>query len=142
MRRIVVALWLALLTGFPASAYAIDHDNLDEGRPLRLEDAYPIASGEWALETGVGLLAHRNSRSQGLFPIEILYGLAPNLQVSLGTTVLTDPRRIEEQTKSGDLQLSGLYNFNQETLSLPAMGLRVTVNMPTGVASSGADVRV
>jgi len=142
MRRIAMALWLALMAGLPASAYAIDHDNLDEGRPLRLEDAYPIASGEWAIETGVGLLAHRNSRSQGLFPLEILYGLAPNLQVSLGTTLLTDPKRIEEQTKSGDLQISGLYNFNQETLTLPALGLRLTLNVPTGIKSSGVDFRI
>jgi hypothetical protein len=55
---------------------------------------------------------------------------------------LTDPRTIEQQTKSGDLQLSGLYNFNQETLNLPAFGVRVTVNAPTGTTSSGVDVRV
>jgi hypothetical protein len=128
--------------GLTPTAFAIDHDNLDEGRPLRLEDAYPLAAGEWALETGAGLSAPRNSRARGLFPVEVLYGLAPNLQVSLATTFLTDPRRIEEQTKSGDLQLSGLYNFNQETLSLPALGLRLTLNLPTGVESSGVDFRI
>ena len=142
MRRVVMTFCLAVLVGLTPTAFAIDHDNLDEGRPLRLEDAYPIAAGEWALETGAGLLAHRNSRSQGLFPLEILYGLAPNLQVSLGTTLLTDPKRIEEQTKSGDLSVSGLYNFNQETLSLPAFGLRFTLNLPTGTDSSGADFRI
>ncbi len=142
MRHVVKIVCLALLAGLPASTYAIDHDNLDEGRPLRLEDAYPIAHGELAIETGAGLSAQRKSWTRGLFPLEVLYGLAPNLQVSLGTTLFTDPRQIEGQTKSGDLQLSGLYNFNQETLSLPALGLRVTVNMPTGTASSGVDVRV
>jgi hypothetical protein len=134
---------LALLLGLPANtAYAIDHDNLDEGRPLRLEDAYPIAAGEWALETGAAVSTPRKSRTRGLFPAEVLYGLAPNLQVSLRTTLITDPKRIEEQTKSGDLQLSGLYNFNQETLRLPAFGLRATVNLPTGTASSGVDFRI
>jgi hypothetical protein len=133
---------MALLAGLPVSAYAIDHDNLDEGRPLRIEDAYPIANGEWAVEMGAGFSAQRQSRTRGFFPIEVLYGLAPNLQMSLGTTLFTDPRQIEGQTKSGDLQLSGLYNFNQETLSLPALGVRVTVNAPTGTASSGVDVRV
>ena len=142
MRRVVMTLCLALLAGLSASAYAIDHDNLDEGRPLRLEDAYPIASGEWAVEMGAGLSAQRKSRTRGFFPFEVLYGLVPNLQVSIATTLFTDPRLIEGQTKSGDMQLSGLYNFNQETLSLPALGLRVTVNAPTGTASSGVDVRV
>jgi outer membrane putative beta-barrel porin/alpha-amylase len=74
--------------------------------------------------------------------VEVLYGLAPNLQVSLGTTIITDPRRVDEQAKSGDLQLSGLYNFNQETLTMPAFGIRVTLNTPTGTDSSGLDVRV
>jgi hypothetical protein len=142
MRRIVITFFLALLVGLTLTAFAIDHDNLDEGRPSRLEDAYPIAAGEWALETGAGLSAERKSRARGLFPVEVLYGLAPNLEVSLGTTFLTDPRTIEQQTKSGDLQLSGLYNFNQETLNLPAFGVRLTVNAPTGTTSSGVDVRV
>jgi Putative MetA-pathway of phenol degradation len=136
-----MSLCLALLVGLTPTAFAIDHDNLDEGRPLRLEDAYPIAAGEWALETGAGLSAQRKSRARGLFPVEVLYGL-PNLQVSVGTTLLTDPKQIEEQTKSGDLQLSGLYNFNQETLTMPAFGIRVTLNTPTGTDSSGLDVRV
>jgi hypothetical protein len=143
MRGTITTVCLALLMGLlPNPAYAIDHDNLDESRPLRLEDAYPIAQGELALETGVGISAQRNSRGRGFFPIELLYGLAPNLQVSLGTTFLTDPKRIEEQTKSGDLQISGLYNFNQETINLPALGVRVTVNVPTGTASSGVDFRI
>ena len=142
MRRVVITIWLALLVGLPLTALAIDHDNLDEGRPLRLEDAYPIAAGEWALETGAGLSAQRKSRARGLFPVEVLYGLAPNLQVSIGTTLLTDPKQIEGQAKSGDLQVSGLYNFNQETLSLPAFGLRLTLNLPTGIESSGVDFRV
>src|SRR5712692_5748693 len=143
MRRVAISFCMALLAGLSANAaYAIDHDNLDEGRPLRIEDAYPIASGEWAVEMGAGLSAQRKSRTRGFFPIEVLYGLAPNLQMSLGTTLFTDPKRIEEQTKSGDLRVSGLYNFNQETLSLPALGMRVTVNTPTGISSSGVDVRV
>lgn len=143
MRRVAIILCLALLAGLTASiAYAIDHDNLDEGRPLRLEDAYPIAAGEWALETGAGLSAQRKSHARGFFPVDVLYGLAPNLQVSVRTTLFTDPKQIDGQTKSGDLQLSGLYNFNQETLRLPALGLRLTLNMPTGVDSSGVDFRI
>jgi outer membrane putative beta-barrel porin/alpha-amylase len=142
MRRRVFFFCLALLLGFPPTAFAIDHDNLDEGRPLRLEDAYPIPAGEWALETGAGLSDQRKSRARGLFPLDVLFGLASNLQVSIGTTLFTDPKRGEEQTKSGDLQLSGLYNFNQETLSLPALGLRLTLNLPTGTESSGVDFRI
>jgi hypothetical protein len=72
----------------------------------------------------------------------VLYGAFPNLQLGLGSTLSTDPHDIDEPTKSGDLQLHALYNFNQETLTLPAFGLKVTANFPTGIDSSGVDVEV
>ncbi len=132
---------LVLAAGLASPAAAIDHKNLDEGRPLRLEDAYPIASGEWAIEAGIGGTFQRRRANRAEFPIEVLYGL-PNLQLGLGTTLSTSPREIEEQSKSGDLQLSALYNLNQETLTLPAFGVKLTVNLPTGVESSGVDVEL
>ena len=104
---------LALLMVTAPAAYAIDHKNLDEGRPLRLDDAYSIASGELAVEVGAGFALERRGPDRGVFPLEILYGALPNLQLGLGTTLLTDPHEVHEQTKSGDLRVSGLYNFNQ-----------------------------
>ncbi|MCG3147769.1 MAG: hypothetical protein PCFJNLEI_01210 [Verrucomicrobiae bacterium] len=124
------------------TAFAIDHSNLDEGRPLRVEDAYPIAEGEWALETGTGIVVPRQGSTRAVFPISVLYGALPNFHVGLGSILSTDPREIGDQTKSGDLQLSGLYNFNQETLTLPAFGLKSTVNFPSGVDSAGVDAEI
>jgi Putative MetA-pathway of phenol degradation len=140
MHRWSVFVSAVLLVAAAPGAYAIDHKNLDDGRPLRLEDAYPIASGELAVEAGAGFTLQRRGPDRGVFPVQVLYGALPNMHVELGTTLSTDPRAINEQTKSGDLQLSGLYNFNQETLTLPAFGFKVTVNLPTGVDSSGVDV--
>jgi hypothetical protein len=133
---------LGLLAGAALPAAAIDHKNLDENRPLRLEDPYPIAASEWAIEVGGGFTLQRRGSNRGTFPLEILYGALPNLQLGVGTTLSTAPHELEEQTKSGDLQLSGLYNFNQETLRLPAFGVKVSLNVPTGIDSSGVDVEV
>jgi Putative MetA-pathway of phenol degradation len=133
---------LALLMAIAPAAYAIDHKNLDEGRPLRLDDAYAIASRELAVEVGAGFALERRGPDRGVFPLEVLYGALPNLQLGLGTTLLTDPHEVHEQTKSGDLRVSGLYNFNQETLTLPAFGLKLELNLPTGVDSAGVDVEV
>lgn len=126
----------------PRPGRAIDHGNLDAGRPLRIEDAYPIAAGEWVVETGVGYTNDRNSPDHVLFPIEIAFGVAPNLEARIGTTLQTNPGSVEDASKSGDLHLSGLYNFNQETLRMPAFGVRATLNVPTGVDSSGTDGEV
>jgi hypothetical protein len=140
MRRLCFTLGTALVAA--GNTQAIDHSNLDEGRPLRLEDPYPIAHGEWAIEAGVGFLSERQGSDHGILPIEFLYGAAPNLHLRLGATLSTDPHEVDEPTRSGDLQLGGLYNFNQETLALPAFGFEAVLNLPSGVDSSGLDARV
>jgi hypothetical protein len=135
-----IALVMSSLLG--PLAYAIDHGNLDEGRPRRLEDPYPIAKGEWALESGLGFTRERRLPDRGLLPVEILYGAALNLHLGVGTVLSTDPHSIEGPQKSGDLHLTGLYNFNQETLRTPALGLKLALDLPSGVDSSGADVEL
>lgn len=142
MQRLFGCLIITLLVSVVHNAYAVDHGNLDEDRPLRLEDAYPIAHGEIAVEVGAGFSVQRRGPNTGVFPLELLYGAFPNFQLGVGTTFSTNPRDVEEQTKSGDLHVSGLYNFNQETLTLPAFGLKLTLNFPTGVGSSGTDVEL
>lgn len=120
------------------SAHAVDHANLDQGRPLRLADAYAIAAREIVLETGFRLEDHRRGDDQGVFPIELLWGAAPNLQLGVGSAFWTNPNHVDSQSKSGDVRLSALYNFNQET-SVPAFAVRGELNLPIGVDSSGLD---
>lgn len=135
--KTIIVLVLASSLAAPATGWAIDHGNLDEGRPLRLEDAYAISTGEIALETGAGFsLLHRRP-DRGFFPIELLYGALPNFQLSLGTTLSTDPHGIDEPPKSGDVRLAALYNLNQETLVVPAFGVKLEVNLPTGIEARG-----
>jgi hypothetical protein len=129
-------LTLGFLSG---SAFAVDHNNLDEGRPLRMEDAYPIAYGELSVETGVGVQKNRREPDRALFPLEVLYGAYWNLHVGLGTTLGTDPRTIDDPHKSGNLRTFALYNFNQETLWLPAFATKLTLELPTGVRARGVD---
>ena len=132
MIRVAILAVLAVL-GSATIASAIDHKNLDEGRPVRLEDAYAIAHGEVAIEAGAGFTLMRQGPDRGLFPIEVLWGLLPNLQLGIGTVLSTDPHEIDEPPKSGDLRLSALYNFNQETLALPALAAKLGLVAPTGV---------
>jgi outer membrane putative beta-barrel porin/alpha-amylase len=126
----------------PVSAFAIDHKNLDEGRPLRLDDAYAISTGEIAVEAGAGFTLQRRGPNRGFFPIEVLYGAFPNFQIGLGTSLSTDPHEVDERPKSGDVRVSALYNFNQETLSLPALGVKLGLDTPTGIDSRGFAVEL
>jgi hypothetical protein len=138
----VALLLLLLVLGAAGQTYALDHKNLDEGRPLRLEDAYSIADGEFAIETGAGFALDRRGPARGFFPVELLYGAYPNLQLSVGTSLSTDPHRIEDRPKSGDLRFSALYNFNQETTTLPAFAVKLGVDAPTGIDARGYAVEL
>ncbi len=44
--------------------------------------------------------------------------------------------------RSGDLRVGVIYNFNTETLTLPALAMSFEVDVPTGVQSKGVDTNV
>jgi hypothetical protein len=140
MTRVTAFVVVTLLSVSAPAVEAVDHANLDENRPLRVEDAYPIASGEISVETGAGFTLARRGPNRGAFPIEILYGVLPNVQLGLGTSVLTDPHGLQDPPKSGDLRLGALYNFNQESLHLPALAAKLSLDAPTGIAARGYGV--
>lgn len=132
---------LAFILLSPVAAIGIDHSNIDEDRPLDLEDAYSIDFKEWAIEGGLGYL-DRGAVDHGFFPVQLLYGALLNTHVSLGSTFVTRPRAFDEETRSGDMQIGILHNFNQATLSGPAFGLKFTANLPTGEGSNGTDYEI
>lgn len=55
---------------------------------------------------------------------------------------ITDPNTVVGADKSGDLRLATLYNFNTETLTLPAFAACVEVGFPSGVNSKGIDTEL
>jgi hypothetical protein len=131
---------LVLLGVSTATAYAVDHSNWMRGGHCNWKTPYPIATGEIAVETGLGFTIESRGEGCGFFPIQVLYGAYPNWQLGIGTTLSTDPREIDEQGRSFDLNLEALYNVNQETLNLPAFGVKLELDLSTGVDSSGTDM--
>src|SRR5262249_53894244 len=100
MKRIAIVTVLVVLCVATREVSAIDHTNLDEGRPLRLEDAYAIAHGEIAVEAGAGLTLQRRGPNRGVFPVELLYGALPNLQLGAATLFSTAPPPIHSLPNS------------------------------------------
>jgi hypothetical protein len=127
-----------LATCLPAAA--LDHKILDEGRPLRLEDPYTKGHGEFTFEAGFRLENNRGGRNQAVFPLAITYGLFPNFHLELETEVFSSPRDVQGPHGSGDLHLAGQYNFNVETMTLPALGVKVGAGFPSGSGSRGTDI--
>ncbi|MBI2486223.1 MAG: hypothetical protein HYW01_04540 [Deltaproteobacteria bacterium] len=102
MSILLITLLIALSV---TSGYAIDHSNLDEGRPLRVEDAYSIADGELALEAGLGFSIERRAEDRFFSPFEILYGAYPNLQLKGLITKSLD--RLRVHANPADQYLNG-----------------------------------
>lgn len=133
---------LILLVLLPAPILALDHDNLDPNRPIGMEDAYAIPKGEIGMEGGVRFNDRREGRTRVTFQPQIIYGAFENAQIEIQGDLFTEPNSLVGASKSGDLHLGLLYNFNTETLALPAMALRVETDLPTGVNSRGVDTQV
>jgi hypothetical protein len=130
---------MAVLVG---PALALDHDNLDPNRPIGLEDAYAIPKGEIGVEGGVRFNDRREGRTRVTFQPQIIYGVFANTQIEMQGDLFTDPQSLVGANKSGDLHLGLLYNFNTETLQLPALAVRVEADVPTGVNSKGVDTQL
>lgn len=139
MTRYNMGIVAVVLFVMPGLAIALDHDNLDPNRPIAIEDAYVIPKGEIGLEGGVTFNDRKEGKGRFGFQPQIIYGAFDNTQIEIMTGLQTEPRAVQGDDKSGDLSIGVLYNFNTETLSVPALAVRVEVGLPTGVRSRGID---
>jgi outer membrane putative beta-barrel porin/alpha-amylase len=124
------------------SARALDHDNLDPNRPIAIEDAYVIPKGEIGVEGGLTFNDRKEGKSRFGFQPQIIYGAFDNTQIEIMSGLVTEPSTVVGDDKSGDLSVAALYNFNAETLAVPAFAARVEVGLPTGVRSKGIDTEL
>ena len=130
--------------GLALPVQAVDHNNLDAGRPLSFDDADSIAAGEQSLELGASVLLPGDSTVGGAFEVEYLYGFARNSHVILGIDPVVGGRVDSEATDfdPGDLSISLFHNFNREYGNTPAFSLRADADFPTGSDSLGVDFRL
>lgn len=138
----ITAIIVFMLVMLPWPSFALDHDNLDPNRPIGMEDAYAIPKGEIGMEGGVRFNDRREGRTRVTFQPQIIYGAFENTQIEIQGDLMTEPNTLVGAAKSGDLHLGVLYNFNTETINLPAMAVRVEADLPTGVNSKGVDTQM
>lgn len=132
----------AVCLGAP-QARAVDHNNIDAGRPLDFDDADSIAYREKTLEVGATLAKPKNGGTSLTGAIEYLQGIAPNTHLSLDF----DPAYVSEDGEKrrfdvGDVGIGLFHNFNREVGGTPALALRADAYLPTGRDSSGLDYRL
>ncbi len=118
-------------------AIAADHLNLEEGLPTEVEDAYPIPYK--GLEIQSVFQYDRNGETdQLLIEPRVEYGIAPNTQVRLSVPFSVGDAGNDIQ----DVGLEVFYNFNAESLTLPAFAISVSADFPSGPGSAGVDPTV
>ena len=114
-----------------------DYRHADEGRPIRVEDAYPIKFGELEWELGASSeIAEGSSGSTGVF--ELKFGFARNFQLGVEAGGAWARAGGISQTGIEGLGVHVLYNLNQESRNAPAFGIRGDLGSP-GAGGLGDD---
>lgn len=115
---------------------AADHLNLEEGLPVQIEDAYPIGFMGREFQ-GLTRYEHaENGTDTMMFRPVLEWGVWRNTQVAVESDLIAGNG---DRTGSGNVAVHGLYNFNTETLSWPALAIKGGLEFPTGKSAEGVD---
>lgn len=142
-----VGIGLAAMVSASAPGRAADHTNLDENLPVRIEDAYVTpyngieAQGIFQYDRDRLGSRGRGGKGSDLFTFapRVEAGLFRNFQASVA---LPYSLGNANETKQGTADLQGLYNFNNESVYLPALSLGAGVLQPYGYQRGGTETQV
>ena len=144
MRHIHPAALLAaaalVLSAAPAAAQ-IDYRNLDDGRPVRTEDAYPIERYAFELLAPLRFETLPGRLDNTIVAPEVEYGAFRNGQVGLAVPFARVHAPGASDFGLAGLRLHAFYNFTSESRSLPAFAVRTDLALPVG-ALAGDVARV
>lgn len=130
---LAVAAGGALLAVTPLAAQT-DYYNTDAGRPVQIEDAYPVE--RYAFEAQVAPLRLERTDDgayQWEIEPELAYGVLPRTSVEVGFPLaFRDAGGTEGEFGLGGVDLSVLHNLNVETSGLPAFAVAADVLLPVG----------
>jgi hypothetical protein len=115
----------------PASAQT-DYYNTDAGRPLTIEDAYPVERRAFELQAAPLRLerALGGTYRWGIEP-EVAFGILPRTQVEVGIPLVYVDRGASRSAGAAGVDLSVLHTLNVET-SIPALALSAGALLPAG----------
>lgn len=130
VRSLLLAGALALsAAALPAQT---DYRNLDDERPVRTEDAWPIERRAWEWMMPFHYARHAG-RGEVEFTPEVMWGAFPNGMLGAKLPVRTTDR-LGEAAAAGP-RLFALLSLNAETPQAPGMALRADAILPGGAAS-------
>ena len=116
----------------PAAAQT-DYYNTDTGRPLQIEDAYPLERRAFELQAApLRLERARGGLYQWGIEPEMAFGILPRTQLELSAPLaFIDGGPGVQRSGLAGIELSALHNLNVET-SIPALAIGAGVLLPVG----------
>ena len=124
----LVAIWPGFL------AAQTDYYNTDSGRPVLIQDAYPVERHAFELQLAPIRLERAPGGVYGWdFEPELAYGIFARTQLEIGF-----PIRVPDSEVHGDgrglagIEVAALHNLNVETETLPALALEISTVLPVG----------
>lgn len=148
MKRHVIA--AAALLSLATPAFASDHRNLEEGLPTELQDAYAIPFRNRELQGYVRYVRDENNKNKVEYVPKLEIGIAPNTQLAVEGQFLSGnwghkkglpPEQSPDDDKgNNDIAAELLYNFNTESVWLPALAAAVKGDFPTGQKRKGTEI--
>ena len=123
---------LVTTIGLPPLAAQIDYRNLDDHRPVRTEDAYPIERYAFEVQLPYGYENGLGAEEVHIVAPEISYGVLGNTQVGLRLPVAAVHFAGATDWGLAGPRLFGLYNFNTDGRRLPALAVRADLSLPLG----------
>ena len=126
---VIVAL---ILSAEPVAAQT-DYYNTDTGRPLQIEDAYPLERRAFEIQAApLRLERARGGLYQWGIEPELAFGVLPRTQIELGAPLaFIDGGPGAQRSGLAGLDLSALHNLNVET-AIPALAIGASVLLPVG----------
>lgn len=130
-------MWRALLVlvlAPAALAAQTDYYNTDAGRPVRIEDAYPVERFGWEAQVApLRLLRSDGGVYHWEIEPELAYGILPRTHLEVGLPLAyRDAAGMGSELSLGGIDVSVLHNLNVETSGLPAFALAADVVLPVG----------
>jgi len=133
-QRAGITLTLAVAWTTRVSAQ-IDYRNLDDDRPTRVEDAYPVERYVFEWLMSYSFERERAGASVHAAVLEVEYGIVASGQIGLkAPLVAVRDAGVTDWGLSG-LRAFALYNFNTEGQTLPALSFRADATLPAGSLS-------
>ncbi len=131
-RGLVVAAALAAATTARPAAAQTDYYNTDAGRPITVEDAYPVERRAVELQLApLRLERARGGRYHWGVEPEVAIGILPRTQLEVGLPFAFVEQGARRASGLVGVELSLLHNLNVET-ALPALAVAADVLVPAG----------